>query len=116
MWIGWQSKARALPIQNSVAEAGYRDMECYLSDGEDLCFHGIISTLTGTQHRHAATLWLYCLLMGSADRTEAGRINRTSEIPAEIWRKTYRGCRGGLKRRRKGDGSRQWRLEEKKEI
>ncbi|XP_062929151.1 uncharacterized protein LOC134359581 [Mobula hypostoma] len=43
----------------------------------------------------------------------AGLASRAADTPAEIWRKTHRGYRGGSQRQRKRTGSRQQRLMEK---
>uniref|UniRef100_A0AAZ1Y2M2 CARD domain-containing protein n=2 Tax=Oreochromis aureus TaxID=47969 RepID=A0AAZ1Y2M2_OREAU len=41
----------------------------------------------------------------------AGSLARPAEVPAEIWRKTHRGCRGQGQKRRKKETVRQRRLE-----
>ena len=61
-----------------------------------------------------AVQWLHGCVVYSWDQLIAlrptGWSARTSEIPAEIWRRMHRGCRGGLKQWRKRDGSRQPRV------
>ncbi|XP_062910310.1 uncharacterized protein LOC134349633 [Mobula hypostoma] len=46
----------------------------------------------------------------------AGLANRAADTPAEIWRKTHRGCRGGSQRQGRRTGSRQQRLMEKRSL
>ncbi|XP_072139306.1 juxtaposed with another zinc finger protein 1b isoform X2 [Mobula birostris] len=50
----------------------------------------------------------------SSFRSITPTANRAANTPAEIWRKTHRGCRAGSQRRGKRTGSRQQRLTEKR--
>ena len=43
----------------------------------------------------------------------SGMVPRTTDVPAEIWRRTHRGCRGGSKRQGKREGSRQKTLKKR---
>ncbi|KAK0144067.1 hypothetical protein N1851_017607 [Merluccius polli] len=50
------------------------------------------------------------------DLKPAGLADRPAEVPAELRRKTHRGCRGGLKRRKNNDRLRQRRLEKRRFV
>ena len=57
-------------------------------------FEELFLAPTWTQHCHTVTSWLHCLFLGSADCIVASRLDRTSEIPDEIWMENIQKMQG----------------------